>query len=70
MVEEAISCRELAVRAPARRGRAAGKQAELGVSQAELEVSHWLVTLVALGSGGVLIGFWGLAAWGLYTLFI
>ena len=70
MVEEAISGRELAVRAPARRGQAGGKQADLEVSQAELEVSHWLVTLVALGSGGVLIGFWGLAAWGLYTLFI
>jgi hypothetical protein len=38
--------------------------------QAELEVSRWLVGLVALGSVGVLVVFWGLAAWGLYTLFV
>jgi len=62
MVEEAISERELAVRAPARRGRAAN-------GQAEVEVSHWLVAFVGLGSVGVLLGFWGVAAWGLYTLF-
>jgi hypothetical protein len=62
MVEEAISGRELAIRVPARGGRAA--------SQAQLEVSHWLVALVALGSVGVLVGFWGLAAWSLYTLFV
>ena len=62
MVEEAISGRELCVRSPARRGRAASEQAEM-------EVSHWLVALVALGSVGVLLVFWGLAAWGLYTLF-
>ena len=37
--------------------------------QDELEVSSWLVALVALGSVGVLVGFWGLAAWGLYALF-
>jgi hypothetical protein len=35
-----------------------------------LEVSRWLVALVALGSVGVLVVFWGLAAWGLYTLFV
>jgi hypothetical protein len=63
MVEEAISGGELAVRAPARGGRAASEQAEL-------EVSHWLVASVALGSVGVLVGFWGLAAWGLHTLFV
>jgi hypothetical protein len=38
--------------------------------QAELEVSRWLVALVALGAVGVLGGFWALAAWGLYTLFV
>ena len=38
--------------------------------QAELEVSHRLMALVALGSVGVLVGIWGLAAWGLYTLFV
>ena len=70
MVEAAISGRELAVRVPARGRRAASEQAELAVSQAELEVSHWLVALVALGSVCVLVGFWGLAACGLYTLFV
>jgi hypothetical protein len=35
-----------------------------------LEVSRWLVALVALGSVGVLVVFWGLAAWGLYMLFV
>jgi hypothetical protein len=30
-----------------------------------MEVSHWLVALVALGSVGVLLVFWGLAAWSL-----
>ena len=38
--------------------------------QTELEVSRWLVALVALGAVGVLLGFWALAAWGLYTLFV
>jgi hypothetical protein len=37
--------------------------------QAELEISHRLMALVALGSVGVLIWFWGLAPWGLYTLY-
>jgi hypothetical protein len=60
MVEEAG--RELAGRAAARRARAANEQADL-------EVSHWLVALVGLGSVGVLLGFWGLVALGLYTLF-
>lgn len=61
MVEEAISRRELTVRA--RRGHAASEQAEL-------EVSRWLVALVGLGSVGVLVAFWGLGAWGLYTLLV
>ena len=60
VVEEAISGRELAGRARARQ--------EVS-EQDELEVSRWLVALVALGSVGVLIGSWGLAAWGLYALF-
>jgi hypothetical protein len=62
MVEEAISGRELAGRAPARQGAVS--------EQTELEVSRWLVALVALGAVGVLLGFWALAAWGLYTLFV
>ena len=63
MVEEAISGRELAGRAPARQGAAVREQTEL-------EVSRWLIALVALGAVGVLVGFWALAAWGLYTLFV
>lgn len=35
-----------------------------------MEVSHWPVASVALGSVGVLVGFWALAAWDLYTLFV
>jgi hypothetical protein len=63
MVEEAISGRGLTGRAPARQRAAVNEQAEL-------EVSRWLVALVALGAVGVLGGFWALAAWGLYTLFV
>ena len=63
MVEEAISRRELAARARARQEPAPSEQSEL-------EISRWLVALVALGSVGVLVVFWGLAAWGLYTLFV
>ena len=63
MVEGVVSSRELVARAPARREIAAS-------DQAELEVSRWLVALVGLGSVGVLVVFWGLAAWGLYMLFV
>ena len=63
MVEGVISRRELVARAPARREAAASEQAEL-------EVSRWLVALVGLGAVGVLVVFWGLAAWGLYMLFV
>jgi hypothetical protein len=61
MVEEAISGRELG------RAQARGR---VGSEQAELVVSRWLVALVALGAVGVLVGFWGLVAWGLYALFL
>jgi hypothetical protein len=65
MIERAISGRtdELGGRAGARRGRAVSEQAEL-------EVSRRLVALVALGAAGILAGFWGLVAWGLYALFV
>ena len=56
IVEEAISGRDVAARARVGREQAASEQAEL-------EVSRWLVALVALGSVGVLVVFWGLAAW-------
>lgn len=63
MLRGTISVRsnELAGRARAQRGRAAGEQAEV-------EVSRRLVALVALGAVGVLVGFWVLVAWGLYAL--
>jgi hypothetical protein len=61
IVEEAIS--GVVARAGPGRGKAASEQAEL-------EVSRWLVALVGLGSVGVLVAFWGLVAWGLYTLFV
>jgi hypothetical protein len=63
IVEEAISGGQVAARARAGQGQAASEQAGL-------EVSRWLVALVGLGSVGVLVVFWGLAAWGLYTLFV
>jgi hypothetical protein len=64
MLKEAISWRsdELA-------GRRAHR--ERGVrEQAEVEASRWVVVLAGLGAAGVLVGFWGLVAWGLYTLFV
>jgi hypothetical protein len=72
MVEEAISGGGVGTRARAeRRQQAASEQAEQAASgQAELEVSRWLVALVGLGAVGVLVVFWGLAAWGLYMLFV
>ena len=63
IVEEAISGGDIAACARAGRGQAASEQAEL-------EVSRWLVALVGLGAVGVLVVFWGLAAWGLYMLFV
>ena len=63
MVEEAIPGRVPAGRTAARPGPAVSEQAEL-------EVSRWLVALVALGAVAVLVGFWGLAAWGLYVLLV
>ena len=60
MVEEAVSGRE-AGRTPTRRRPAAGEQAEFAAGRR-------LVALVALGAVGVLVGFWGLIAWGLYAL--
>ena len=62
-MEEAVSGGEVGARARGRRGQAASEQAEL-------EVSRWLVALVGLGAVGVLVVFWGLAAWGLYMLFV
>ena len=38
--------------------------------QADLDVSRWLVALVAVGAVAVLIGFWALMAWGLYESFV
>ena len=70
-MEEAVSGGEVGARARGRRGQAASEQAEQAASgQAELEVSRWLVALVGLGAVGVLVVFWGLAAWGLYMLFV
>jgi hypothetical protein len=38
--------------------------------QPDLDVSRWLVALVAVGAVAVLIGFWALMAWGLYKLLV
>jgi len=71
IVEEAISGGDVGTRARADRGQAASEQAEQAASgQVDLEVSRWLVALVGLGAVGVLVVFWGLAAWSLYMLFV
>jgi hypothetical protein len=52
-----------------RAARPAPQRGAVSNGQAELEVGRGLVALVALGSVGVLVGFWALAAWGLYMVF-
>ena len=38
--------------------------------QADLDVSRWLVALVAVGAVAVLVGSWALMTWGLYKLLV
>jgi hypothetical protein len=63
MVEEAISGRVLGLGRAPDRGLVVSEEAEVAGS-------HTLLALSALGSGGVLVGFWGLVGWGLYRLFV